>query len=327
MRAVWYEQAGTAAEVLTAGEMETPKPGPNEVLVRVYASGVNPTDVKARAKGQALDRLGWIIPHNDGAGVIEAVGPGVDEARVGERVWTYGATGSRSTGTCAEYTLLPAVQAVPLPDAADFAAGACMGIPAMTAHFGVFGGGPVRSKTLLVHGGAGGVGYYAVQWACWGRATVIATVSSPEKEALARAAGAHHVITYTAQDVAARVQQLTDGAGVDRVVDVAFGRNLRVNIDSLAPGGSIASYGSDAEREPVFPFYDLLYKNIRVHPFLVFLLSPEEKRQAIADITTTLRDGNLKHHIAYRFPLEEAAEAHEMLEEGRLAGGKIIVEP
>ena len=327
MRAVWYDSAGTAADVLTVGEMQTPTPGPNEVLVRVHASGVNPTDVKARAKGQGLDRLAWIIPHNDGAGVIESVGPGVDSARVGERVWTYGATASRSTGTCAEYTLLTADQTVPLPPDTDFAAGACMGIPAMTAHFGVFGGGPVRSKTVLVHGGAGGVGYYAVQWAVWGRATVITTVSSPEKAERAAEAGAHYVINYRGEDVAARVGEITGGRGVDRIVDVAFGVNLRTNIDCIAPSGSIASYGSDVVREPIVPFYELMYRNVRVHPFLVFRLSPEEKHAAIADITTTLQTGYLRHHIAHRLGLEEAARAHEMLEDGELSGGKIVIEP
>jgi NADPH2:quinone reductase len=327
MRAVWYDTAGPARDVLRVGEIATPSPGPNEVLVRIHASGVNPTDVKARAKGQGLDRLGWIIPHNDGAGVIEAVGPGIDAGRIGERVWTFGATASRTLGTCAEYTLLPAEQTVPIPEGTDYAAGACMGIPAMTAHFGVFGEGPVRSKTVLVHGGAGGVGYYAVQWAVWGRATVITTVSSPEKAERAAEAGADYVINYRTEDVAARVGEITAGRGVDRIVDVAFGVNLRTNIDCIAPGGSIASYGSDVVREPVVPFYELMYRNVRVHPFLVFRLSPEERRAAISDITTTLENGFLRHHIAQRMPLEETARAHEMLEDGELTGGKVVVEP
>jgi NADPH2:quinone reductase len=197
----------------------------------------------------------------------------------------------------------------------------------MTAHFGVFGGGPVRSKTVLVHGGAGGVGLYAVQWAAWGRARVISTVSSPEKAALAEEAGAHHIINYRSEDVAAAVREITGGAGVDRIVDVAFGANLPTNIDCIAASGSIASYGSDAVREPVVPFYELLYKNVRVHPFLVFRLSPEEKRAAIADITATLERGVLRHHIAERIPLEDTARAHEMLERGELSGGKIVIEP
>lgn len=327
MNAIHYSAAGPAAEVLQLGEIDTPEPGPHEVRVRVHASGLNPTDTKARARGLGLDQHGWMVPHNDGAGVVESVGGCVTAVKPGERVWLHGATGSRRYGTCAEYTVLPATRVVPLPDGVGFAAGACMGIPAMTAHFGVFGEGPVRAKTILVHGGAGGVGYYAIQWGVWGRARVIATVSTPEKAELARAAGAHEVINYRQEDVAARVAELTDGAGVARIVDVAFGANVEVNLATIADGGSIASYGSDAIPEPTVPFYRFLFKHVKVHPFLVFKLSDGDRAAAIADITAALASGFLAHHIAHRFPLAETVRAHELLESGGLAGGKIVIEP
>ncbi|MBI2360745.1 MAG: NADPH:quinone reductase, partial [Deltaproteobacteria bacterium] len=205
MLAAWYEKVGPAREVLQAGEMPEPGVGPGEVRVRQYTSGVNPSDTKRRSgatEGMSFPR---IIPHSDGAGIIDQAGAGVDERRVGERVWTYNARWQRPFGTAAQYVVVPSQQAVHLPDSVSFAEGACLGIPGMTAHRCVFVDGPVRGKTVLVTGGAGCVGHYAVQFAKWGGASVIATVSSEKKAAHARAAGADYTINYREEDVAGRV--------------------------------------------------------------------------------------------------------------------------
>src|SRR5262249_2809851 len=226
MKAAWYEKTGNAREGLRVGELPDPEPGPGEVLVRVHFSGVNPSDVKSRAGlrgGMAFPR---VIPHSDGAGVIEAAGRAVDPGHVGERAWLWNGQWSRAYGTAAERIALPAAQAVPLPAEVGFTAGACLGIPALTAHRSVFADGPVAGQTVLVTGGAGTVGHYAIELAKFGHANVIATVSGPEKARAARTAGADHVLDYRREDVAARVLEITGGAGVDRIVEVEFGGNL-----------------------------------------------------------------------------------------------------
>jgi len=199
MQAAWYEQTGPASEVLIVGEKADPVPQAGEVVVRVHASGVNPSDVKARAGARGPIPFPYVIPHSDGAGTITAVGEGVDLSRIGERVWTWNAAWQRADGTCAEYVALPARQAVPLPEATSFAAGACLGIPALTAAYGVFADGEVTGKTVLVTGGAGAVGQYAIQLAKWGGARVLTTVSSPAKTGVADLAGADLVINYREQ--------------------------------------------------------------------------------------------------------------------------------
>ncbi|HEU5320133.1 MAG TPA: NADPH:quinone reductase, partial [Methylomirabilota bacterium] len=249
MRAAWYERNGPAAEVLRVGELPVPEPGPGEVRVRVVASGLNPNDVKARAGSRPMG-YPRVVPHQDGAGVIDAVGPGVPAARVGERAWLYIVQWQRPWGTAAEYTVVPARLAVTLPAHTSFAEGACLGIPAVTAHRCLFADGPLAGQTVLVTGGAGAVGHYAVQLAKWADATVIATVSSPEKAALAAAAGADHTVNYRTGDAAAEILELTGGAGVDRIVDVDFGANLPVSARVLKTSGTIAAYASTGEPEP-----------------------------------------------------------------------------
>ena len=196
MRAVWYEAYGPAKEVLKFGEIETPGPGAGEVRVRLHASGANPSDYKARLGSRGEMRWPRVIPHSDGAGVIESVGEGVDASRAGERVWIYNGQWERSYGTAAEFIVVPERQAVPLADSVDFAQGACLAIPAMTAHRALFLDGPIAGQTALVTGGAGAVGRYGVQLGKWGGATVIATVSSDEKAEIALDAGADHVVNY-----------------------------------------------------------------------------------------------------------------------------------
>ena len=326
MRAAWYERQGPAQDVLVVGEMETPEPGPGEVRVRLRTSGLNPGDIKKRADafglGMAYPR---VVPHSDGAGVIDAVGAGVPAVRLGERVWVYGAQSYRPFGTAAEYVVLPGAQAVRLPDAVDFASGACLGIPARTAHAAVYAGGPVAGLSVLVAGGAGNVGRAAVVLAAWGGATVIATVGGVPQGDLARSAGAAHVLDYRAADVAARVRALSGDAGVARVVEVAFGPNLPLDAAVIAPHGTIAAYSSDADPEPRVPFWPLLFTNVTIRLVGSDDLSAAEERQAVADIAACLEAGALQPHIAWRFPLGEIVAAHEAME-GSRAPGHIILD-
>ena len=300
MKAVWYERKGPAREVLMIGERETPAAGPGEVRVRVHRSAVNPSDTKQRggARGNITMPFPFVIPHQDGAGVIESVGAGVSPTRIGERVWIYEATLGRYWGTAAEFCVVPAHKAVALPAGTSFEAGACMGIPAMTAHRCVMADGPVAGKTVLVTGGAGAVGYYAVQIARLEGARVIATVSREEQAERAREAGAHEVINYRTESVADRLKAITgEAAGVDRVVEVAFGANLATSVAVLKPGGVIASYASDAVPEPALPFWPMLAKDLTLRCVLVYAM-PREAHDAAADwITAALCKGTLRHQI------------------------------
>jgi NADPH2:quinone reductase len=327
MRAAYYESKGPARDVLRVGEQPQPQPAAGEARVRVHVSAVNPSDTKARG-GLRVKEMPFprVIPHQDGAGVIDAVGAGVDPARVGERVWIYEANLNRPFGTAAQYTCVPAHKAVTLPAAADFIAGACMGIPAMTAHRCVFADGPVEGKTVLVHGGAGAVGYYAVQWATIGRAArVLATVSRPEQAIHAAEAGADACIDYRREDVAARIKSLCGTQpAVDRVVDVAFGANLPVNLAVLKPTGVIATYASDADPEPKVPFWPLLAKDITVRFVLVYAMPAQAHAEAAAAIAGALQRGALKHQVFRVFPLEEIVAAHEATE-AMANVGKVLV--
>jgi NADPH2:quinone reductase len=326
MRATWYERKGTAREVLQVGQLPVPKPGPGEVCVRIAVSGINPSDTKGRGVWRGLTEMPYprIIPHQDGAGTIDAVGPGVPASRVGERVWIYEAQRGRAFGTAAEYVVVPSSNAVHLPDRTSFLDGACLGVPAMTAHRCLFADGPIAGKTVLVTGAAGGVGQYAVQLARWGGATVLATVSSPEKAEQARAIGADYVINYREEDVATQVGELTGGAGVDRIVEVAFGANLPTSLQVLKTNGVIATYSSDADMTPTIPFGQLLVKDITVRFVLVYVMGDAAHQAAITDITTALEAGLLHPVAVQHFNLDEIAAAHEAVETGHTAGKVLI---
>lgn len=323
MRAAWYETNGPAAEVLRVGEMPVPEPGPGEVRVRVVASGLNPTDVKSRAGSRPMG-FPRVVPHQDGAGVIDAVGPGVPAARVGERVWMFIVQFQRPWGTAAEFTVVPAKLAVTLPRATGFAEGACLGIPAVTAHRCLFADGPVAGQTVLVTGGAGAVGHYAVQLAKWGGARVIATVSSPEKAARAAAAGADHTVNYRTGDPAAEILALTGGAGVDRIVDVDFGGNLATSLKVVKVNGTIAAYASMGDAEPKLPFYALMTRNVTVRPVLIYTMPERAKDEAAADVVRLVEAGRLQHQIGARFPLARIVEAHEAQESGQVIGNIVV---
>lgn len=324
MQAVWYERQGAPEEVLKAGTLERPVPGPGEVRVRIQASGVNPSDTYGRSGRQAPMAFPRVIPHQDGAGIIDSVGPGVPAARVGERVWVYEATWNRAGGTAAEFTVVPAQRAVRLPDGIDLDAGACLGIPAMTAHRAVFANGPVTGQIVMVTGGAGAVGTAAVQFAKWGGATVLATVSSDAKAAAARDAGADHIINYKSDDVVAAVKDLTRDAGVDRIVEVDFGGNLPVSLQIIKPYGTLASYATRGDPEPKVPFRALMVKNVTVLGVLVYTMPESAKAAAMAEITRALEEGALRPLVGARLPLARAADAHTAVERGTIIGNVVL---
>ena len=323
MQAVWYEKFGDADKVLTHGELPDPEPQRGEVRVKLAVSGVNPIDVKRRQGGRGEMTAPRVVPHFDGAGEIDAVGEGVDASRQGERVWVYGAQWQRDFGTAAEYVALPAEQAVKLPNAASFEDGACLGIPALTAYPAVFADGDVRGQTVLITGGAGCVGNYAIQFARLAGARTITTVSSDEKAALAKIAGAEHIINYKTENVLERVMEITDGQGVDRIVEVEFGGNLETSIAILKTGGTIATYASQAVPTPTVPFYEMMYKSLVVRHVLTFQTSDELLRRALDDINRWLAAGELTHHVGECFELTQTIAAHQAVERG--AVGKVLV--
>lgn len=324
MRAAFYASVGPALDVMRVGDRPTPHPGPGEVRVRMHASGVNPSDVKARAGARGALTYPYVIPHSDGAGVVDAVGSGVSPSRMGERVWTWNGAWRRPFGTCAEFVCLPAAQAVTLPPDTGFEAGACLGIPAMTACHATLGDGPLGGQTVLVTGGAGAVGHYAIQFARWSGARVIATVSGAAKSQHAQAAGADHVLNYRDQDVVAAIRELTAGAGVDRIVEVEFGGNLAVSNQVLKVGGVLAAYGSAAVPTPNLPFYPMMFNHTTVHMLLVYLLTAAQRQRACGLINEALEAGVLQHHIGARFALGDTAQAHVAVESGAVIGNVVV---
>ena len=322
MKAVWYEENGPA-EVLQWGDMADPAPGPGEVRVRVVASGVNPSDWKRRAG--LTQRLAYprVIPHQDGAGVIDRVGAGVAESRIGERVWLFESQFGRPFGSAAEYTVQPAGHVVPLPGAVSFEQGACLGVPAMTAHRCLFADGPLEGKTVLVTGGAGAVGHYAVQQAQLAGALVISTVSSEAKAQIALDAGAAHIINYRCEDVAARIMELTDGEGVDHIAEVDFAGNFPVTREVLKSSGVVAVYAAGAPPQPPVPL-QFRSTNVVVRNVLVYDMPEPAKAEAIRDITGWLNSGSLSHQIGPHFPLAATVEAHRAVENGAI--GNVIVD-
>lgn len=325
MRAAWFDSFGSARDVLQIGNQETPMAGPGEVLVRLATSGVNPSDVKKRAGSfpNLLDG-GFVIPNSDGAGIIEAVGDGVDAGRVGERAWVYQAQYGRRFGTAADYVAINATRAPKLPDAANFEVGACLGVPVMTAHRCVFADGDVAGQTILITGGAGRVGHYAVQWASQAGATVIATASNDEDRDTCLAAGAKHVVNHRSDDVVAEVMSATGGQSVDRIVDVEFGANLPTSVEVLRIGGTIATYSSTQVTEPKLPFFQMMYKDITVRCVIVYAMPEAAKAQAIVDIEKALSANTLRHRIARTLPLDDIAESNELVEQGTIRGAVVL---
>jgi NADPH:quinone reductase-like Zn-dependent oxidoreductase len=325
MRAAWFESFGSAQDVLQVGEKDTPAVGSGEVLVRMATSGINPSDVKKRAGSfpNLLDQ-GYVVPNSDGAGVVEAVGEDVDASRVGERVWIYQAQYGRRFGTAAEYVAIDESRAPRLPDNASFEVGACMGIPAMTAHRCVFADGDVAGQSILVTGGAGRVGHYAIQWASKAGAKVIASASNNEDKAACLAAGAAHVVNHRDEDFVDQTLAANEGSPLDRIVDVEFGANLAASIAVLRIGGMIATYSSTQVTEPKLPFFEMMYKDITLHFVIVYAMPEEAKAHAISDINEALSADTLQHRIAHSLPLAEIAKGNELIEQGTIRGAVIL---
>jgi NADPH2:quinone reductase len=323
MRAAIYRNHGPTTEVLETVDLPDPEPGPGEVRVKVAVSGVNPTDWKSRRgsrSGGAVAGFEFLVPNQDGAGDIDAVGPGVDPGRVGERVWLYFAAWQRQYGTAAEFVCLPERQAVALPDGGGYDLGASLGIPALTAHRCLFADGPITGRTVLVTGGAGAVGHYAIELARHAGATVVATVSSDEKAQLARAAGADNVVNYRTEDAA---DQIRDAAGgrVDRIVEVAPAANLAINRRVLAPNGVISIYAADGELGSI---RDLMFGNAVLRFVLVYTMGDQAVADAVTGTSAALEAGALTDLPYHRFALDEIAAAHDAVEAG--AVGKVLVD-
>jgi NADPH:quinone reductase len=338
VRAVVYSETG-GPEVLRVVERPVPEPGPGEVRVAVRVSGVNPTDWKARRGGSSGAQLPFpeLVPNQDGSGTIDAVGDGVDAARVGERVWLWEAAWQRADGTAQQIVALPERQAVRLPDDVSFDAGASLGIPALTAHrcLTVSEGGPSRlgpgalaGQTVLVAGGAGAVGHAAIQLARWGGARVIATVSGDEKAKLGRAAGADHVVNYRSADAVEQIRRdATDG--VDVIVELAPSANAALDAEVLAANGTVAVYATDGGNELELSVRDLMYRNVRYQFVLVYTVPREVKDQAVADVAAAVADGALPVGAdaglpLHRFPLNQTGAAHDAVERGAI--GKVLVD-
>jgi NADPH2:quinone reductase len=322
MRAAWYSRNGEADDVFQVGDLPTPEPDAHQVRIKLKVSGVNPSDVKAR-RGRPIES-GLIVPHSDGAGVIDKVGEGVSPDRLGERVWVWNGQWRRAMGTAAEYIVLPQDQAVRLPDTTDFQVGACLGIPALTAVHAVELAGDISGKTVLVIGAASSVGYYVAQLALMKGARVIGTVGSAEKAAVLQGIGVAETINYKKEAVADRIRQMTDARGVDIVIDMDLSTTQRlVQEGAIAAHGTIVCYGSNRMDEVSISFRDWLYQSITLRFFLAYELLADERRFAVERINELLAQGRLIHRIGPSFALDDIAKAHQAVEAG--SNGNVIV--
>ncbi|HEY6481678.1 MAG TPA: NADPH:quinone reductase [Streptosporangiaceae bacterium] len=321
MRAALYESHGRAADVLRVAEVDRPEPGPGQVRVRIEVSGVNPTDWKSRGGGTPRPISGFQIPHHDGAGVIDAVGAGVDQGRIGERAWTWLAAHGQPWGTCAEWCVVPEDQAVAIPDGVSSELAASLGVPAMTAHRCLFADGPLHGCSVVVAGGAGAVGHFAVELAKRAGARVAATVSGPAKAELAAQAGADVVVNYRDADAA---DQLASFAPADRIVEVALGANLNLTLALSGPQTTIVTYAAEAT-DPVLPVRAAMTANVSMRFVLLYGVPRAALRRAAADITQALADGALTELPVTKFSLDDVAAAHDAVQAG--AVGKVLVVP
>jgi NADPH:quinone reductase len=321
MRAALYERMGSAVEVLRLAEIERPEPGPGEVRVRLVVSGVNPTDWKSRAGVTARPIDGFQIPNQDGAGVIDAVGAGVDGGRLGERVWVWLAAAGQRWGTAAEWTVVPDRHASHLPDEASFELGASLGVPALTAHRCLFADGGLEGRVVLVAGGAGAVGHFAIELGRRGGARLVATVSSPEKGKLAQAAGANAIVNYRDADAAQQIKAFAPA--VDRIIEVALAANLELDLSVAAPHAVIAAYAATSE-DARLPVRECMNRNLTVRFILLYGVPEEALLWAARDITEALQEGRLTELPVKRFALEDIAAAHQAVEAG--FPGKVLVD-
>jgi NADPH:quinone reductase len=320
MRAALYERYGPGSEVLRVTDVERPEPGPGQVRVRLACSGVNPTDWKSRSGATPRPIDGFQIPHHDGAGLIDAVGEGVDKSRVGQPVWTLMAAAGNRWGTAAQWSVVPSARAVPLPDGIPAELGASLGVPAVTAHRCLFADGPVDGKTVLVAGGAGAVGHFAIELAKFAGARVITTVSGPAKAELASKSGADLVVNYTEP---AAAEQIKSFGAVDRIIEVALGANLQLDLAVLSPGRQIVTYAAEPE-DPVLPVRACMNANVALRFVLLYGVPPEALERAADDITAALEAGALTQLPVHRFGLDDIVAAQDAVQHG--AVGKVLVE-
>jgi NADPH:quinone reductase len=321
MRAALYDRYGTAGDVLRVEETERPEPGPGEVRVKIEVSGINPTDWKSRTGATPRPIDGFQIPHHDGAGVIDKVGEGVDPGRNGERVWLWMAAAGRRWGTAAQWSVVPERQAVRLPDGIPAELGASLGVPAMTAHRCLFSDGSLDGKTVLVAGGAGAVGHFAIELAKHAGATVITTVSGPAKAELATRAGADYVVNYRDADAADQIRSLAPP--VDRVIELALGANLQLDLAVTRPHAHIVTYAAEPA-DPELPVRACMTANVTLRFVLLYGIPPEAFDQAARDITAALTDGKLTGLPVTRFTLDDVAAAQDAVEAGAL--GKVLID-
>lgn len=321
MRAARYDRYGPASQVLRVEEIDRPEPGPGEVRVKVQVSGINPTDWKSRAGSTPRPIDGFQIPHHDAAGVIDMVGEGVDPGRSGERVWLWLAASGRRWGTAAEWTVVPERQAVRLPEGISPELGASLGVPAVTAHRCLFADGPLDGQTVLVAGGAGAVGHFAIELAKHAGARVITTVSGPQKAELAAKAGADHVVNYRDADAADQIRAL--GSPVDRVIELALGANLQLDLAVTRPHATIVTYAAEPA-DPALPVRACMTANLTLRFVLLYGVPAAALEQAAADITSALAEGALTELPVTRFALDDVAAAQDAVEAG--TPGKVVID-
>jgi NADPH2:quinone reductase len=326
MQAMLYEKIGPAADVLQLVELPVPTPGASEVRVRVHASGVNPADVKRRSGwGRITLDTPFLIPHDDGAGVVDEIGAGVTTSAVGDRVWIFDARLGRQTGTAAEYVCVPAHKVEPLPPHVDFATGASLSIPGRTAHRCLFSDGPIDGAAVLVAGAAGSVGHSAVQQARFAGATVIGTVGRDDNRTVALEAGCEHVLNYRSEHLAEDLLDLTDGRGFDRIVEVDAAANIDTDSRVIATNGTIAVYATDSGHAPTVPMWRLMNKSVNLRNVLLYNLPYAEHRLAADDLNRWIAHGDLTPRIGRRFPLRDTALGHEAVESGT-GGGNVVID-
>jgi NADPH2:quinone reductase len=321
MRAALYDRYGAGSEVLRVEEIERPEPGPGEVRVKIEYSGVNPTDWKSRSGSTPRPIDGFQIPHHDGAGVIDAVGDGVDPGRIGQRVWVYMAAAGRTWGTAAQWSVVREKQAAPLPDGVSAELGASLGVPAMTAHRCLTADGPVEGKTVLVAGGAGAVGHFAIELAKFLGARVITTVSGPEKADLARKAGADLVVNYREPSAS---EEISSFGPVDRVIELALGANLQLDLAVINPSSQIVTYAAEAN-DPVLPVRACMNANVVLRFVLLYGVPADAMERAAADITAALAGGALTELPVHKFRLHDIVAAQNAVQNGVV--GKVLVVP
>ena len=321
MKVARYNTFGSAEAVLEIAEIADPIINDEEVLVRINTSGINPSDVKKRA-GAFPDLLdnGFVVPHSDGAGIIVDVGADVSKDRIGQRVWIYQAQYERNFGTAAELISIDARRAVPLPEKASFEVGACLGIPAMTAHRCVYADGSVSGKWVLVTGGAGRVGYYAIQWAKLSGAKVITTASNDQDKAMCIDLGADAVVNHCDNRWSSDALAATNGEKFDRVIDVEFGMNLPETLNTVKTGATIVTYSSVKNPTPELPFLRMMYMDLSIRFVIVYAMPEEAKSAAIQDINNAIENGELQHRVNHNFPLKDIHKGHQLIESGMTRG-------